>query len=162
MKCGFWFLEAAALKEWICLSWSQKLTLYFAVFKIFFIIIIKRSCRCNFPPNKRGRQRRMPCLNVPFGLVFLWGAAYGRSDRGKWRHKLTKISRIVALPNCVTYEDPCGAPLTRGTLLSKWAQMFPCIKCGDKIYLVLMMEIYINFMTSFKRRYCCCMILSPN
>ena len=48
----------------------HKFTLCFVVnvvFKIIIIIIIflKRSWRCNFPPNKNGRKRSWPCIFPP-------------------------------------------------------------------------------------------------
>ena len=46
----------------------HKLSLCFVVhvvFKIITIIFLKRSSRCNFLPNKRGRQRSWPCIFPP-------------------------------------------------------------------------------------------------
>ena len=42
-------------KNWLCILSSSK------IFFCFFFL--KRSWRCNFPPNKRGRQRSWPCIS---------------------------------------------------------------------------------------------------
>ena len=80
--------------------WSLKLTLYLVVFKTIFFL--KRSWRCNLPPNKRRRQRNWPCNFRPnktraaaVGLsvsshIGLHGGAYVRSVGRKWRHNQTK------------------------------------------------------------------------
>ena len=45
-------------KNWLCILSSSKL--FFC-----FVFFLKHSWRCNFPPNKRGRQRSGPCIFPP-------------------------------------------------------------------------------------------------
>ena len=69
--------------------WSHKLTLHL-LSSNFLFVFLKRSWRCNFPPNKHGR----------ISILRL------RTDGSD---VITKFSDIHALPYFVTHGAPCAA-----------------------------------------------------